>query len=404
MSAVWQAVAPHRRFLVVLFCCSLLTLLAFGIRQCFGLFLPAFSAAHGGGGAHWFGLAIALQNLLWGLLSPLFGGVADRWGAARVAAGGGLVYALGLVLMAFGLHSPAVVIGSQALVGLGLSGCGFSVALGAVGRAAPPRWRSQALGLTTAAGSFGHFALTPLVGGWLAAWGWGAALLAMAALAALTIPAAAGLRAPGGGAVAPPPLRPVLAVAFGSRDYWLLSAGFFVCGWQVVFIATYLPSHVVGHGLAPHWGHWALSLIGLFNIFGTLACGWLGASCSKRMLLTWLYALRSLVILCFLLAPPTPLRLLLFSACIGLLWLGTVPLTSGLVADLCGTPYLSLLYGGVFLAHQLGSFLGAWLGGLLYDRLGDYGPMWQLSAMLGLLAAVLHWAIREPPPQPAPAV
>lgn len=396
----------HRRYLSILIGAGLVTAIALGLRQSFGLFLEPYSALHPGGRGV-FGLSIALQNLLWGFLSPAFGAWADRRGAGRVVALGALCYSAGLFAMAgsYSLPSSALML-SQLLVGVGLSGCGISVVLGAVGRAAPPAQRARALGIVTAAGSLGQFALAPFAGYLLNTLGWPLALAVLAVLAGSMGFAAAALREERGKT----DVRTVALVATGSclreamsdRDYLLLTTGFFVCGLQVVFIMTHLPSYLTELGLGSTLkgvplSSWALGLIGLFNVGGTIAWSWIGDRYSKKNALSWLYALRSAVILAFILLPPTVLGTLLFSACMGLLWLGTIPLTNALVAHFYGTSNMSMLCGVVFLSHQLGSFLGASLGAWTYQVYGSYEVTWWLTIAAGLVAAALHYPIRELP-------
>jgi len=302
--------------------------------------------------------------------------------------------------MGLALSSEAVMLG-QFLIGVGLGGAGFSVVLGAVGQAAPPEKRSFALGIVTAGGSFGQFAFVPVAEFFLDRFGIGGAMLALAAIACTMAGFAFGLRPAQRDAVgalaASQTLRQALIEALTHRGYVLLTIGFFVCGFQVVFIATHLPAFLQDLGIDQFYAAWALALVGLFNIIGSLTAGWLGGRYSKRNCLGLLYAGRSLVIVAYLLLPISGFSPLVFGATIGLLWLGTVPLTSGLITVFFGTRYLSMLYGIVFLSHQLGSFLGAWLGGLLYDLQGSYDHMWWLIIASGFVATALHMMIREAP-------
>ncbi len=375
-----------------------------GLRQTFGLYqIPATAQLVGVTSAS-FSLAIAGQNLIWGLLSPIFGGMADRYGAARVAATGGLLYAAGLSVMGASGNVASFAVG-QALIGMGLAGAGFSVALGAVGKAAPAESRSLWLGIATAAGSIGQFVVLPPTQAMIssALLGWRGSLVVLAAVAALMIPLALMLRAPrvapGQGAAAVPSASALTEAcrALTDRSYLLLLAGFFVCGFQVVFVATHLPVYLRDADHDPGLAAWALALDGLFNIMGTLACGWAGSRYSKKNLLSFFYIARSLVIIAYIVQTPTVANTLLFGAAIGFLWLGTVPLTSGLVAVFFGTRRMSMLYGIVFLSHQLGSFMGAWLGGVLYDYSGSHDWTWQLAILLGFAAAVIHYPIKERP-------
>ena len=395
----------RQRWLLITLAGATLVSATLGIRQVFGLFLQPVSLELGTG-FQLFSLAIAVQNLIWGLSSPLFGAAADRHGPWRIAAIGALLYGGGLFLMASFVTEAGIFIG-QILVGLGLGSAGISIAIGAVARAAPPEKRSLALGLVTSFGSFGQFALVPLTQILMVTGGWQFALLMLSVIMASMVAVAMGLRTPAGSA------RPIdwpdltigaaLQQAVNSRDYILLTVGFFVCGLQLVFITTHLPTYLHDAGLSPDISSWALALIGLFNIIGAFVCGWLGGVVSKKKSLATVYLLRGITIAAFILIPPTPLTALLFGACMGLLWLGTIPLTSGLIVVFFGPRYLSMLYGLVFLSHQIGSFVGAWFGGVWYDWFGNYETMWWLNAAAGLFAFVVNWAIREPRPAAAAA-
>ena len=395
----------RQRWLVIMLAGSALVSATLGIRQVFGLFLQPISIELGTG-FQLFSLAIAVQNLVWGLSSPLFGAAADRHGPWRVAAIGALLYGGGLFLMASYVTEAGIFIG-QILVGLGLGSAGISIAIGAVARAAPPETRSLAMGLVTSFGSFGQFALVPLTQILMVNGGWQFALLMLSVIMASMVAVAMGLRSPANRAspVEGPDLTigAALQQAVSSRDYILLTVGFFVCGLQLVFITTHLPTYLHDSGLSPNISSWALALIGLFNIVGAFVCGWLGGVVSKKKSLATVYLLRGITIAAFILIPPTPVTALLFGACMGLLWLGTIPLTSGLIVVFFGPRYLSMLYGLVFLSHQIGSFVGAWLGGIWYDWFGDYEAMWWLNAAAGLFAFIVNWAIREPRPAAAVA-
>ncbi len=382
-----------------------IALLAFGLRSSFGLFLEPLGGARGWG-REVFAFAIAVQHLVWGLGQPFAGAIADRVGAGRVLVAGGLLYATGIALMSISTSPAALTLTAGLLVGLGLSGASFTIVLAAIGRIAPPHRRSQAFGLGTAAGSMGQFLLVPTGQAAMAAFGWQGALLVLAALALLIVPLAvplAGAPAEPTGGDAPQTLRQALARASVHPSYWYLTSGFFVCGFHVAFIQTHLPAYLRDLGLPQGVAAWALGLIGLFNIAGAWGAGMLGARLSKRRLLSGLYLARSLLIAAFILAPPTPFTVLAFSAALGLLWLSTVPLTSGLVAVMFGTRWLGTLFGIVFLSHQLGAFVGAWLGGRWFDSSGNYDAMWWFSVALGLVAAVLHWPIVERPVAAVPA-
>ena len=395
----------RQRWLVIMLAGATLVSATLGIRQVFGLFLQPISMELGAG-FQLFSLAIAIQNLVWGLSSPVFGAAADRYGPWRVAAMGALLYGGGLFLMASFVTDAGIFIG-QILIGLGLGSAGISIAIGAVARAAPPEKRSLAMGLVTSFGSFGQFALVPVTQILMVQGGWQFALLMLSVIMASMVAVAMGLRAPAGSAR--PIEGPILTIgatlqqAVSSRDYILLTVGFFVCGLQLVFITTHLPTYLHDAGLSPDISSWALALIGLFNIIGAFVCGWLGGVVSKKKSLATVYLLRGITIAAFILIPPTPVTALLFGACMGLLWLGTIPLTSGLIVVFFGPRYLSMLYGLVFLSHQIGSFVGAWLGGIWYDWFGNYEAMWWLNAAAGLFAFAVNWAIREPRAEAAPA-
>ena len=376
---------------------SLILALSLGIRHGFGLFLPPMSAEFGWG-REVFAFAIALQNLIWGLTQPFTGALADRFGARRTVIVGGVLYAIGLGCMGLADSPLSLSLSAGLLIGIGLSGTSFSVILGAVGRAAPMEKRSMAMGIAAAAGSFGQFAMLPGTLGLIGWLGWSAALLALGLLVALIVPLAAMLKDN------PLPLLgheqtlgEALREACSHSGFWLLALGFFVCGFQVVFIGVHLPAFLVDQHLPALVGTTVLALVGLFNIFGTYIAGWLGGRMSKPRLLSALYLARALVISAFVMAPLTVWSAYAFGIAMGLLWLSTVPLTNGTVATLFGVRNLSMLGGIVFLFHQLGAFLGGWLGGYLYDHTGSYDLVWQISILLSLLAAVLNWPVREVP-------
>ncbi len=382
---------------------ALIVTLAMGVRQTFGIFLQPVSMDLEVG-RQVFGFAIAFQNLLFGLAQPFVGALADRYGARRVCLIGGIVYAAGLALTSFSQTPLDLVVTLGTVVGLALSATTYAVVLGAVGRVVRPEHRSTAFGLTTAAGSFGMFAVLPGAQLLLTEFGWADAFLVMAVLVSVVSVLALGLTskpvpasdaAPG--AAPEQTLRAALAEAGQHSGYWLLTIGFFVCGFHVAFIATHLPAFLNDQSVDPMTSAMALALIGFFNIIGSYAFGVFGDLWRKKHVLAVLYLTRSAVILAFLLVPVSGTSALLFSAAIGFLWLGTVPLTSGLVAQIFGTRYLSTLYGIVFLSHQVGSFLGAWWGGTTYDLTGSYDAIWIASVVLGVVATVLHWPITDRP-------
>lgn len=384
----------------------LISLITFGLRTSFGLFAEPISGSHGWG-MEVFAFAIAIQNLLWGIGQSFAGAIADRYGAARVLAAGGAVYALGVALMALSPTPLAFHLTAGVLVGLGLSGGSFTIVIAAVGRLVPEDRRSWAMGLATAAGSLGQFAFAPLGVAFLAAYGPQTALLLLAGLVALVPALAVALKGHGTAAeVADEPelsAREALAAAFGHGSYLLLVAGFFVCGFHLAFITTYLPAHISAaaghahgaHAAGPGIAAWALAVIGLANVAGSYAAGVLGGRHSKRKLLSGIYLARGAAIVLFVTLPPTPAVVLSFAAAMGVLWLSTVPLTSGLVAVMFGTRYLGTLFGFVFFSHQVGAFLGVWLGGVAYERTGGFLPVWWAGVALAVIAAALHWPIAE---------
>ena len=402
------AVAP-RTATLLLICGSIVVSLSLGIRHTFGLFLQPMTQD-----LSWsreaFSFAIALQNLIWGAGGPVTGWLADRFGAGKVVFGGGLLYAAGVGLMAYSTTPFMFTLSAGVLVGLGLSATTFSVIYGAVGRAVAPEKRAMSLAIVGAAGSFGQFLLVPsgqyLIGGM----GWFAALMGLTFAAALMAPLALGTAErtahPGSAAAVAQSAGEAVREAFGERAFWLLTLGYFVCGFQVVFIGAHLPSYVIDKGLTANTGMLALALIGLFNIFGTYGFGLAGGRWSKKKLLAAIYFARSIIIVLFLLAPLSHLSVAVFAAAMGLLWLSTVPLTNGLVAQIFGVNYLAMLSGFVFFSHQLGSFLGVWLGGLVFDLTGAYDIVWMISIALGVLAALVNLPVDERPlarlsPQPA---
>lgn len=391
MTSVWRTSGW------ILLGAALILALSLGVRHGFGLFLAPMSTEFGWGRGV-FAFAIALQNLIWGLAQPFAGALADRLGAARVVVIGGILYASGLVLMGLSDSPVSLSLSAGLLIGIGLSGTSFSVILGVVGRAVPPEKRSMAMGIASAAGSFGQFAMLPGTLGLINWLGWSVALLVLGLMVAFIVPLVTMLKdrpLPAHGNEQT--LGEALREACAHPGFWLLALGFFVCGFQVVFIGVHLPAYLVDQHLPATIGTTVLALVGLFNIVGTYTAGWLGGRMSKPRLLAGLYLLRAVVIVLFLWAPVTEFSAYLFGIAMGLLWLSTVPLTNGTVATLFGVRNLSMLGGIVFLFHQLGAFLGGWLGGLVYDKTGNYDLVWQISILLSLLAAALNWPVRERP-------
>jgi predicted MFS family arabinose efflux permease len=384
--------------LVVLGCGALILAVALGIRHGFGLFLQPMSTDNGWG-REVFALALATQNLIWGAVQPVTGMIADRFGAVRTMVAGTVLYVAGLLVMAGAGSSFELMVGAGVLVGLGLTGTTFAVVFGVVGRALPPAKRSMAMGVAAAVGSFGQFAMLPATATLISGLGWSEALMALAVVAAVMVPFALPLlRAPSAvGDEAEISVGAALREALAHRGFWLLSFGFFVCGFQVVFIAVHLPSFVTDGGLPLPVATTALALIGLFNIPGTWFAGVLGGRRRKPALLSMIYTLRAVVIVPFAFLPLTEGSVYAFAVAIGLLWLSTVPLTNGTVASVFGVRNLSMLAGIVFFFHQVGAFLGSWLGGLAYDRFGSYDAVWLMAVALSLVAALLNLPIREAP-------
>jgi MFS family permease len=381
----------------VLVCASAILAISLGVRHSFGLFLQPVSMA-GGWGREVFGFAIALQNLVWGLSQPFAGMLADRIGAGKMIIAGTVLYVLGLVAMGQPQGEMAFVLGAGVLVGLGLAGTTYPLVLGAVSRATPPEKRSLALGIAMGGAAFGQFVMLPAALTGIEALGWSGALVALAALAALMVPLAAGLfeREHASAPVTAAEMGHAIRAALGHRGFRLLALGFFVCGFQVVFIATHVPAFLADRGLSAETGSMVLAFIGLLNIPGTYFAGLWGGRLRKPMLLAWLYLARVGIIAAFaFVLPVSQASAYAFGAAMGLFWLSTVPLTNGTVATLFGVSTMSMLGGIVFLAHQLGAFLGGWLGGVLYDRLGSYDLAWGVAIGLSLLAAVLNLPIKE---------
>lgn len=391
MNSVW------RTSVWIMLGASLILALSLGVRHGFGLFLSPMSADFGWGRGV-FAFAIALQNLIWGIAQPFTGALADRFGAQRAIIVGGVLYAAGLVLMGLADSPLSLSLSAGLLIGIGLSGTSFSVILGVVGRAVPVEKRSMAMGIAAAAGSFGQFAMLPGTLGLIGWLGWSAALTALGMMVALIVPLALMIKDRPQVSLGPQQtLGEALREACSHSGFWLLALGFFVCGFQVVFIGVHLPAYLVDQHLPAIVGTTVLALVGLFNVFGTYIAGWLGGRRSKPRLLSALYLARGVVITLFISVPLSVWTAYAFGIAMGLLWLSTVPLTNGTVATLFGVRNLSMLGGIVFLFHQLGSFMGGWLGGYLYDHTGSYDLVWQISILLSVLAAALNWPVREQP-------
>ena len=383
-----------RPALLILSISALILALSLGVRHSFGLYLEPMSQQFGWG-REVFALAIAIQNLLWGLAQPITGALADRFGTAKAVVIGGALYALGLALMAVSDSPSSLYLSAGVFIGLGLSGTSFSVLLAAVGRAVPEQHRSFAMGIAAAAGSFGQFAMLPLALGLNHNFGWSQALLLLALAIALLLPLGLMLGQKPTTTTQSANARVALAQIKRHSGFWLLALGFFVCGFQVVFIGIHLPAYLVDEGLNASIATTVLALVGLFNIAGTYLAGFLGGRFCKTTLLCGLYALRAVVIGLFFYLPTSEVSAYLFGIAMGLLWLSTVPLTNGTVATFFGVANLSMLGGIVFLWHQLGSFLGGWLGGYAYDQTGSYDFIWQASILLSFVAVALNAPIRE---------
>ncbi|MFN7723659.1 MAG: MFS transporter [Rubrivivax sp.] len=381
----------------VLLCGALIVTLSMGIRHGFGLWLQPVTMDRGWS-RETFAFALAVQNLAWGLAGPFAGMLADRFGAFRVLLIGSLLYALGLVLMAVSATGLAFMGSAGILLGLAQSGTTYAIVYGVIARNVSAEKRSWAMGVAAAAGSFGQFLMVPVENGLIGAFGWQNALFILGVSALAIVPLAFGLREPRG-AAAPgghqQSIGSALREAFAYPSFRLLMAGYFVCGFQVVFIGVHMPSYLKDHGLSPSVATTALALIGLFNVFGTYTAGVLGNKLAKRHILAGIYLARAVAISVFLLVPLSPVSVYIFSAVMGFLWLSTVPPTNAIVAQIFGVQYMSMLGGFVFLSHQLGSFLGVWLGGKLYDATGSYDVVWLISIALGVFAALVNLPVRE---------
>lgn len=382
----------------VLICGGAIVTLSMGIRHGFGLWLQPMTQA-----LSWtrqdFALAIAIQNIVWGLSGIFAGMLADRFGAFRVILVGSLLYALGLLGMAYSSTPTLFAVTAGVLIGMAQAGTTYAVVYGVIGRNVAPDQRSWAMGIAAAAGSFGQFLMVPTEGLLISSFGWQQALVLLGLAALLMMPLARGLREPGfAGGSAPrreQTIGQALREAFRYPSFQLLMAGYFVCGFQVVFIGVHLPSYLKDQGLSPQVASYALALIGLFNVVGTYAAGSLGQRIPKKNILAFIYFTRAVVITLFLLAPLTPMSVYLFAAVMGMLWLSTVPPTTATVAQIFGVAHLSMLGGFVFFSHQIGSFLGVWLGGYLYDKTGSYDIVWYLAIALGIFAGLVNLPVRE---------
>jgi len=380
---------------------AICVLLGMGLRASLGLYLKPMSVDLGWG-REIFAFAMAMQNLLWGAFQPFAAAMAEKYGTGRIVALGGVLYASGLYMMGQSTDPMVFNLSAGLLIGMAQSGCALAVVLGAVGRALPEDKRSMGLGLVTASGAAGQFTVVPVGQIFLSQYGWTTSYFLLAVMALSIVVCAVFLRgrvAPAAAATADKPrelnLREMLGVARRHKSFWYLTAGFFVCGFHVAFIGVHMPAYLSDKGLPADLGAWSLALIGLFNVAGSFAAGIMGGRWSKKYLLSALYTLRSITILIFIMVPISTASVLVFSAAMGILWLSTVPLTSGLVAHMFGTRYMGTLFAIVFFSHQVGSFLGVWLGGYFYDTMGSYDPIWWAGIVIGLLSALLHWPIQE---------
>ena len=408
-------IAPWRTPAILIGCGCLISLLSFGPRSAMGQFLTPLSFDHGWG-RDVFSFSLAIQNLLWGAAQPFAGGIADRFGPVRVICAGAVLYAFGLALMAYAPNVAALHLSAGVLIGFGLSGCSFAMIVGALGKLVPESWRSFAFGAGTASGSFGQFLFSPLAVGLIDTVGWRTTLEVFAGLLLLIVPLAFAIATPRSDAAPASPrglrqpesetapsmeqiqtYKQALAEALGHRSYILLVLGFFTCGFQLGFVTLHLPSYLIDRGLSAQVGGWTLGVIGLFNIVGAMLSGWLGGRMPKRYILAVIYFARALAVVFLVTMPASPAVALIYGAVTGLLWLSSVPPTAGLVAVMFGTRWMAMLFGIAFFSHQVGGFLGVYLGGLLYERTGSYDIVWWLGVLFGVLSAVINLPIVEKP-------
>ena len=396
-----SAVATWRTPLVIIICGSLIAMISFGPRSSLGFFLNPMSQTN-----HWgrdvFAMALAIQNLLWGVGQPFAGAIADKYGTNLVLAFGAVLYAAGIGLMGYSTTPGSLDLTAGVLIGFGLSASSFTIVIGGFGKLLPEEWRSIAFGVGTGAGSFGQFLFSPLGVGLMDAYGWQTALLIFSGILLLILPLSMALATPRRAPGAPAPLatqsaKQALTEAFGHRSYVLLVTGFFTCGFQLAFVTVHLPSYLIDRGISAQVGGWTLAVIGLFNIVGSMTSGFLGSRMPKRYILSTIYAARAASIVVFILMPPSTVGTSIFGAVTGLLWLSTVPPTSGLVAVMFGTRWLTMLFGFAFFSHQVGGFLGVLLGGFAFEYFGSYNPVWWLSVFFGVLSALINLPIVEKP-------
>src|SRR6267378_1266261 len=387
--------------LVIIVCGCVIALLSFGPRSSLGFFIQPMGREFTWG-RDVFGLALAIQNLLWGMGQPFAGAIADRFGTLRVICVGAVMYAVGLIAMRYAATPLSLDLGAGVLIGFGLSGCSFNLVLSAFGKLLPPEWRGVALGAGTAAGSFGQFLFAPFGVAMIDNFGWQTALTVFAALMLLIVPLSLALATPPATSTNVPAadqqsFKTALAEAFGHRSYVLLVLGFFTCGFQLAFITVHLPAYLSDRGVSAQTGGWVVAAIGLFNIIGSLSVGWLQNKYPKRYILSLIYFARALSIMAFISFPITTFSAIVFGAATGLTWLSTVPPTSALVALMFGTRWFATLYGFAFVSHQVGGFLGVLLGGIVFEKFGSYAPIWWLSVLFGVLSALINLPIVEAP-------
>ena len=409
MSVIATA-APARQAIplpLIIIAGCVIAAIGFGVRGSMGLFTLPMTVELGLSREEW-GMAMAIQNLAWGIAQPFAGGFADKYGTARVLSVGAVVYGGGIVLMAFSPTAPMLYLSAGIVTGVGISIASFSVVMAAFGRSVPPEKRSFVFGIATAASSLGQFVFAPVSQAFISSFGWATALVYLGGLLLLIVPLSLALRGRSESTAghADLPFMQALARSWGHRSYRLLVIGFFVCGFHLAFINVHMPAYLVQCGLSPDVGSWSIAVIGLFNIAGSLLSGYLGSRLPKQLLLSSIYFSRAVIIALFVLFPVTELSAYMFGAAMGLLWLSTVPLTAGLVSLFFGARYMGMLYGVAFLSHQIGSFVGVWLGGYVFDQTGSYSLVWYLGILLGLGSAIIHMPIREhsaPAFQGAPA-
>ena len=427
LSSLDRRLESWRTPAVILACGCLISMIGFGPRSTLGFFLTPMSTAHGWG-REVFALSVAIQTLLYGIAQPFSGAIADRFGTVRVIIAGTLLYAAGIFMMAHASTPETLFLSSGVLIGFGLSGCSFNLVISSFGKLLPESWRSLAFGAGTASGSFGQFLFSPLAVGLVDTVGWRTTLEVFAGLLLLIVPLAFAIATPRSDAPAPTSARSprkldpaadaapsaaqiqnykqALAEALGHRSYILLVLGFFTCGFQLGFVTLHLPSYLIDRGLSAQVGGWTLGVIGLFNIVGAMLSGWLGGRMPKRYILAVIYFARALAVVFLITLPASPAVALIYGAATGLLWLSSVPPTAGLVAVMFGTRWMAMLFGIAFFSHQVGGFLGVYLGGLLYERTGSYDIVWWLGVLFGVLSALINLPIVEKPvarPAPAPA-